>query len=178
MLQGDLYEQDYESDSEEEMEDNYLQGFTSIVVHIVWWNDSHNPRNPDPAAVQSHRECSLPFEKACHTCGRFVHPSVRCDFLEKYANILGYWKTKDPVKVKAVQDRWLDQKGDRRTPRKVAMTYCQDAGFDVNKLADEMDWDFFNGVEYDSSGVRVSLFPLHSSYSGIKTPISYHNPFP
>ena len=80
---------------------------------------------------------------------------MQCDFLAKYAHILEYWKSRDPADVKAAQERWLDRNkkwldGDRRTPRKVAMTYCQDIGFDVNKLVDEIDWEFFDGVECDS----------------------------
>ena len=43
---------------------------------------------------------------------------------------------------------WLD--GDHCTPQKVAMQYCHDIGFDVNKLVDKIDWAFFEGVDYDS----------------------------
>ena len=44
-----------------------------------------------------------------------------------------------------VGGKWLD--GDHRTPRRVAMTYCHDIRYDVNKLSDGMDWEFFDGVE-------------------------------
>ena len=69
--------------------------------------------------------------------------------------MLEYWKTKEPQEVKLAQDRWLERNkkwldGDHRTPRKVAMAYCHDIGFNVNKLVDEIDWAFFDGVEYDS----------------------------
>ena len=43
--------------------------------------------------------------------------------------------------------KWLD--GDHCTPRKVAMQYYHDIGFDVNKLVDEIDWAFFDDIEYD-----------------------------
>ena len=67
------------------------------------------------------------------------------------------WNTgrKDPKEVKLAQERrlernkkWLD--GDHRTPRKVAMAYYHDIGFDVHKLVDEIDWAFFEGIEYNS----------------------------
>ena len=81
---------------------------------------------------------------------------MRCDFFAKYAHILEYWKIKDPAEVKADLDQWLNRNkkwldGDRRTPRKVAVPYYQNIGFDINKPADKIYWDFFGGVEYDSS---------------------------
>ena len=69
MLQGDLFDYTYDSDSDDDVEDNHLQGFTSLVLNNVQRNDYHTPRNLDPAAVQSRRERSPPFEKACHACG-------------------------------------------------------------------------------------------------------------
>ena len=125
------------------------------MVNNIWRNYYCTPKNLDPAADQSRCERSPPSVKACHACSRFGQLVVRCDFLEKYAYIIEYWKTKDPAKVKAAQDRWLVQnkkwlEGDWRTPHKVAMIYCQDIGFDVSKLADKMDWDFFDSVECES----------------------------
>ena len=155
MLQDEQYGESTDSESEDEFLSNHLQGFSGVVVNNMRRNDPRTARNPDPAAVQSRRERNPPFEKSCHACGRFGHPAVRCDFLAKYAHILEYWKTKDPAEVKAAQERWLERNkkwldGDHRTPRKIAMTYCHDIGYDVNKLTDEIDWDFFDGVECDS----------------------------
>ena len=69
--------------------------------------------------------------------------------------MLEYWKTKDPKEVKLAQERWLERNkkwldGDHQTPRKVAMQYCHDIGSYVNKLVDEINWAFFDGVDCDS----------------------------
>ena len=110
------------------------------------------PRNPYLVAVQSRRESSQPFGKSCHACGRYGHPVVQYDFLAKYAHILEYWKFKDATEVKVAQDYWLERNkkwlsSDHRTPRKVAITYCHNIGYDVNKLAGKIDWAFFDCVE-------------------------------
>ena len=125
------------------------------MVNNMRRTEHRTPRNPDPAAVHSRRERSPPFTKNCHACGRYGHPATKCDFLAKYAHMLEYWKTMEPKDVKLAQERWLERNkkwldGDHRTPRKVAMAYCHDIGFDVHKLVDEIDWAFFEGVEYDS----------------------------
>ena len=96
---------------------------------------------------------------------------VRYDFLVKYAHMLECWKTKEPVEVKTAQERLLEQskkwlESDRLTPHKVAMTYCHDIGYDVNKLSSEMDWAFFDSDECDSDDDEWllwgtgSMFPL------------------
>ena len=143
--------EELDSETEDEFQSHHLQGFSSIVVNIMRLGDPRTLRNPDPAAVQSRRERSPLFTKTCHACGRFGHPAMRCDFLAKYAHMLEYWKTKDPAEVKLAQERWSERNkkwidGDHRTPRKVAMQYCSDIGFDVNKLVDEIDWAFFEGM--------------------------------
>ena len=68
----------------------------------------------------------------------------------------GILESKSPDEVKAAMDRllernkkWLD--GDHRTPRKIAMTYYLDIGYDVRKISEEMDLDFLEGVECDPS---------------------------
>ena len=81
MLEDDPYSQEYDSDSNEEVsvDENHLQGFSTLVVSNIQRND----RNLEPAAVQSRREHSQPFEKSCHACGRYGHHAVRYDFLAK-----------------------------------------------------------------------------------------------
>ena len=69
MVTDDPYEEDLESDTEDEFDSHHLQGFSCVVVNNVRCNDSRTPRNPDPEAVQSRRERSLPFTKNCHACG-------------------------------------------------------------------------------------------------------------
>ena len=92
MLRDKPYAQGYNSESDEEvdMDENHLQGFSTIVVNNLRWNDNRTPKNLDPAAVHSRRERSKPFNNTCHACGRFSHPAVQCDFLAKYAHILEY----------------------------------------------------------------------------------------
>ena len=34
-------------------------------------------------------------------------------------------------------------------PLKSGVQYCHDIGFDVSKLMDEIDWSFFEDIEYD-----------------------------
>ena len=155
MFHEEMYEEASDLDTEDEFESNHLQGFSWVVINAMRRNEPCLPRNPDPAAVQSRRERSPPFTKKCHACGRYGHPATRCDFLAKYAHMLEYWKTMEPKDVKLAQERWLERNkkwldGDHRTPWKVAMQYCSDIGFDVNKLVNEIDWEFFTGVEYDS----------------------------
>ena len=78
MLRGEPYAQGYDSDSDEEVDvdDNHLQCFSTVAVNNVQRNDNRTPKNPDPAAVHSRRECSKPSNKTCHACGRFGHPAV------------------------------------------------------------------------------------------------------
>ena len=92
MLRDNHYAQGYDSDSDKEvdMDDIHLQDFPTIAVNNIRRNDNRTPKNPDPAAVNSCRERSKPFNKTCHACGCFGHPAVQCDFLAKYAHILGY----------------------------------------------------------------------------------------
>ena len=104
MLQDDQYDESSELDSDGEFTSKHLQGFSSIVVDNMRRNEPRTARNPDPAAVQSHRERNPPFEKSCHACGCFAHPAARCDFLANYTHILEYWKSKDPAEVKVAQD--------------------------------------------------------------------------
>ena len=155
MVTDEPYEEESDSETEDEFESHHLQGLSCTIISNMQRNDPRTPQNPSPAAVQSRRKHSPPFTKSCHTCGRFDHPAVRCDFLAKYAHMLEYWKTKDRTEIKSAMERWLEKNKkwlDRyhRTPRKVVMQYCNDIGFDVNKLMDEINWAFFDGVEYDS----------------------------
>ena len=76
MLQDDPYSQEYDSDSNEEddVDDNHLQGLSTLIINNIQRNNNCTPRNPD--RQQSKASVSIPSRLKILPCLWSLRPSI------------------------------------------------------------------------------------------------------
>ncbi len=133
------------------------------------------PPNLQRAAGSSRRER---FDGHCDACHRYGHRASQCHYLAMFFHVREFLKNKESATVvEAAVNDWLrrnekflsreEKAGVRkpsgrdrppaRHPCTVALAYCDDVELHVDRMADQLDWDYF--LDCSETGDNDPIIP-------------------
>ena len=131
----------------------HIQGFQPTINRVG------APRRGRTAPNPSTRAPSLPrFEGPCEACGKYGHPTARCDMLAMALFLQRYCKNRaNQTVIAEAEARWVERNKpflprDDRSPRTVLANYCAELQFSEDTVDAELDWLFLHDDDYTGDG--------------------------